>query len=233
MRQEFIRKLLTLLAVALAATTLLSAETPLPTPNLEQRSQALSQFISKRKFLAEGFYPGAMNEANRIRFEAEVNQLAGRLMRLPAAEQTKAKILDQFRPTMIGFENADSEERDRFLQYLEELMSIFDIESSDGMLNKWRYGFDPEESSESRNANALSAMSSEELELIKKFKDINASNAKATLLTVLGSPTSEAGSLQIWFLKPDASSAISLSNQAGVFVFSWLVKDRFMYSLRL
>jgi len=36
----------------------------------------------------------------------------------------------------------DSEEKDRALSYMEEIMDIYGIESSDGRLNKLRYGFD-------------------------------------------------------------------------------------------
>ena len=233
MRLSFLRTLLTAIAIGLATGTSIAKGNTLQTLNPEQKSEALTQFIAKKKFLAEGLYPGATNEADRVRFEAKVNELAGRLLKLPLAEQTKAKVLDQFKPTMNEFEETDSEEQDRFLGYLEELMNIFGIESSGGLLNKWRYGFDPNESSESRNASALASMSPEERELLAKFKDINASTAKAALLLVLGPPTTDSGGMQLWFLKPDATSAISLSFQAGAAVFSWLAKDRFLYARRL
>ncbi|MFZ2991208.1 DUF4844 domain-containing protein, partial [Ideonella sp.] len=119
------------------------------------------------------------------------------------------------------------------LQYLEDLMRIFSIESSDGLLNKWRYGFDPKESVESRNASAVASMSGKERELLAKFENIDARTAKEALLAALGSPTMDTGLAQIWFLEPDASSTISLSVQAGVTVFSWMAKDRFMFARRL
>ncbi len=34
-------------------------------------------------------------------------------------------------------------EQDRVLLYFEQIMDIAGIQSSDGMLNDWRYGFDP------------------------------------------------------------------------------------------
>ena len=37
----------------------------------------------------------------------------------------------------------DSEEMDRGLAYMEEIMDIYGIKSSGGRLNEWRYGFDP------------------------------------------------------------------------------------------
>ena len=32
---------------------------------------------------------------------------------------------------------------DRGLSYMEEIMDIYKIESSEGRLNEWRYGFEP------------------------------------------------------------------------------------------
>ena len=42
-----------------------------------------------------------------------------------------------------GAPSEDSEERDRVLFYAEEVMDILEIESSGGLLSRWRYGFDP------------------------------------------------------------------------------------------
>ncbi|KQO25828.1 hypothetical protein ASF10_23635 [Flavobacterium sp. Leaf82] len=38
--------------------------------------------------------------------------------------------------------NLDTEERERICLYYEEIMDIIKLESSDGILNKWMYGFD-------------------------------------------------------------------------------------------
>lgn len=189
--------------------------------------------MAKKKFVEEGFYPGATNEADRAHYEAKVNELASRLAKLSPSEQTKSAVLNLFKPTMAEFDAADSEERDRFLEYLEELMDIFGIESSDGLLNKWRYGFDPKEPLNVSNANALAAMTAEEKALLARFKDITAANALDVLRTVLGPPAADAGGMRLWYLKPDASSAIGLSAQADATVFIWVAKDRFTYSLRL
>jgi hypothetical protein len=76
---------------------------------------------------------------------------------------------------MPAFELVDSEERDRFLDYLNELMSIFSIESSDGLLNTWRYGFDPKESIEKSNQRALASMSAGDLALLAKLESATSS----------------------------------------------------------
>jgi hypothetical protein len=38
----------------------------------------------------------------------------------------------------------DSEDRDQLCFCIEELMDIVGLESSGGLLNDWRYGFNPE-----------------------------------------------------------------------------------------
>ena len=39
----------------------------------------------------------------------------------------------------------DTEDRERVCSYFEELMNIVKLESSEGQLNKFMYGFDPSE----------------------------------------------------------------------------------------
>jgi Domain of unknown function (DUF4844) len=56
---------------------------------------------------------------------------------------TKSYVLGEFKLTLTEFELADSEEQDRACMYIENIMDILGIESSDGLLSQWRYGFDP------------------------------------------------------------------------------------------
>ena len=39
----------------------------------------------------------------------------------------------------------DTEDRERVCLYIEQIMDIIGLESSEGILNKWMYGFDPME----------------------------------------------------------------------------------------
>jgi hypothetical protein len=41
---------------------------------------------------------------------------------------------------MAEFEPIDTEDREQLLRYLEDIMDIVGIASSDGLLNKWMYG---------------------------------------------------------------------------------------------
>lgn len=197
------------------------------------RRQSLARFIAKKKFVEEADYPGATNEPDRLRYEAEVNELARSLGALSPSDQTKAVVLDKFKPTMAKFELVDSEEQDRFLRYLEELMDIFGIESSDGLLSKWRYGFDPRKSADAINAEALAVMTVAERELLKRLDGMTAANAEGLLRSVLGQPATDTPAIKMWLLVHDASSAIGLTMHGGTLVFGWTAKSRFMYARKL
>jgi hypothetical protein len=43
------------------------------------------------------------------------------------------------------FDSAESEEREEVCHYCERVMSLLGIERSDGLLNRWLYGFDPDD----------------------------------------------------------------------------------------
>lgn len=201
--------------------------------SIPDRQQALAQFIAKKKFVPESGYPGATNERDRLRFEAQVNELARALSALAPADQTKAVVLNKFKPTMAQFEYVDSEEQDRFLRYLEELMDIFGIESSDGLLSKWRYGFDPRKRADVINAEALAAMTDAERALLKRLDGMTAANVSELLRSVLGLPATDTPAIMMWYLAPDASSSIGLTKQGDSLVFIWMAKNRFAYSRKL
>jgi hypothetical protein len=106
-------------------------------------SAALTRLRAVEKFKAEAFYPGAPNEKLRVEAEQTVNTLLDRLMPVLRAPADKKLVLGEFRLTLDSFAQTDTEERERLCGYLEEIMDIVGIESSDGLLNGWLYGFDP------------------------------------------------------------------------------------------
>ena len=88
------------------------------------------------------FYPGAPDEIIRKRAEGSLNILIDNLIQNIQANPKKSYVIKQFQNTLAQYNNFDSEEQDRICSYLEEIMNILKIESSDGLLNKWRYGTD-------------------------------------------------------------------------------------------
>jgi len=126
--------LVSLSAVWFSGVAAVSAQELKVTPKL---LSDLREFRLEPKFEDGGMYQV------RIKAAAHLNELLDRLVAAIAAHPTKAFVLSEFRRTFTKFDSADSEERDQLLAYLERIMDIAGIESSDGLLNNWRYGFDP------------------------------------------------------------------------------------------
>jgi len=193
----------------------------------------LEQFIGSKKFVAEKLYPGAVNETDRVKFEAEVNNLATRLLNRVDAHPTKEVFFAEFKPTIGVFEFVDSEDRERFFSYLEELMSIFNIKNSGREFNKLIYGFDPQQSLDKNNAEAIAKMSPAERQLLSKLDGITKESATVDLDRILGPASSKMPLMEIWFLDKDANSAISINSQNGATILMWIHKDQFMYTRKL
>jgi hypothetical protein len=105
--------------------------------------QQLGSLLSERKFEGEGLYPGAPDEDIRHRAEGAVNTMLGRLQVGLLPSPYKSYVLSEFLEMLKSFENDDTEEREQACSYCERVMDLLGIESSDGMLNTWLYGFDP------------------------------------------------------------------------------------------
>jgi hypothetical protein len=198
----------------------------------QPQSQALRAFMAKKKFLPEKLYPGASTDQDRERFEAIINALASELISIADKPDPKPKLLEAFKTTYPAFEYADTEERERALGYFEELMEILGVESSDGLLNKLLYGFNPQQSSDSRNAEALAAMTQEERAFATKIDSLTAKNAQSFLFEALGKPTVSHGSTFMWLREKEPAYLFSFASEPKTLII-WLVKGRFMYSKQL
>jgi hypothetical protein len=112
------------------------------TPEVLQRLSALR---SLSKFGEEDLYPGAPTEEVRLNAERAVNAMLDRLaVGLPESPR-KSYVLSEFLEMLRAFEHEDTEEREQACTYCERVMHILGIASSDGGLNTWLYGFDPEQ----------------------------------------------------------------------------------------
>jgi hypothetical protein len=107
----------------------------------------LSVLRSSSKFQKEWehFYPGATNEDTRLAAEQAINAMLDRLPTGLRESPSKSYVLSEFLEMLEAFEPADSEEREQACNYCERVMKVLGIESSDGLLNTWLYGFDPEQ----------------------------------------------------------------------------------------
>lgn len=111
----------------------------------KDKLEKLQDLEQEKKFLEDmtRFYPGAPNEQIREEAEKRINDLLNVLISELPHNNNQDYIFTQFKLVMEQFNDADSEEKDRMLMYLEEIMTILGISTSNGILNEWRYGFNP------------------------------------------------------------------------------------------
>ena len=107
------------------------------------------EFKNKEKFIEDNtlFYPGIADPAMRPILTEKINLVADDFIEVVSSDnptdkkyQEKIEIgLKRFSDIYI---NLDTEDRERVCSYFEELMDIVGLESSNGQLNEFLYGFD-------------------------------------------------------------------------------------------
>ncbi len=105
------------------------------------------EFKRKEKFIEDKqlFYPGIGDETQKPILTEKINLAARDFQKL--AKTGNATDDDYQNAIKIGLNRftgiyIDSENQERICYYFEELMDIVGLESSDGQLNNFRYGFD-------------------------------------------------------------------------------------------
>jgi len=109
----------------------------------------LNAFIKKSKFDAEpGTLFNGLSHANlKPQLNSLLNEAAKDFIHTATHQPTEQKFqqdigkgLSRFNPFYLQL---DSEDQDRICRYFEELIDCVGLQSSNGKLNEWRYGFDP------------------------------------------------------------------------------------------
>jgi hypothetical protein len=114
----------------------------------ENSNEKFAEFIAKKKFVEENYYPGISDESMRPVFTEKINQVAEDFKTVAQSEKpTIEKYQEQIGIGLSRFSDVylelDTEDRERVCTYFEELMDIVELESSNGQLNNFMYGFDP------------------------------------------------------------------------------------------
>lgn len=112
----------------------------------------IEEFKKKEKFIKDAklFYPG-IADANMLPIlTKKINKAADdfkevSLSRNPTDKEYQEKIGLGLKRFSAIYLELDTEDRERICCYFEELMDIVGLESSDGQLNDFMYGFDPNE----------------------------------------------------------------------------------------
>ncbi len=111
----------------------------------------IEEFRKKEKFVGGDFlYTGIEDEALKAITTEKINQVSQDFEEVaknenPTEDLYLKKIelgLERFSGIYLEF---DTEDRERVCRYFEELMDIVGLESSNGQLNKFMYGFNLEE----------------------------------------------------------------------------------------
>jgi hypothetical protein len=141
---KFIKILVLFLTLSACGQNAIEMKTP------QSANEKFAEFIAKKKFVEENHYPGIADEKMRQVFTEKINEIATDFKTVSESEKpTDKKYQEKIGVGLSRFTDVymelDTEDRERVCTYFEELMDIVALESSDGQLNKFMYGFDPNE----------------------------------------------------------------------------------------
>ncbi len=117
------------------------------TPN-KNYQEMFTEFISKEKFNKDEvlLYPGLKDNSFKYSLTNEINRIAETFKLIQTSKKNAEKfyqIAIEIGIKSISNYGLDTEDRTRVANYIEELMDIVELESSNGILNNYVYGFDP------------------------------------------------------------------------------------------
>lgn len=97
----------------------------------------------KPKFADEPgtIYNGMRPESDRLTAERQLDGLIDFLISEPGESPTRSKVLAAISKVLKSFPGSDTEDCDRMCDYMREILDILGIESSGGLLIRWRYGW--------------------------------------------------------------------------------------------
>jgi hypothetical protein len=112
--------------------------------------EKFEQFRVKEKFVKDSiiYYPGISKPSMLPILTEKINLVADDFEKLARTNKaTDKEYQAQIKIGLHRFDDVylaiDTEDRERVCHYIEELMDIVGLESSDGLLNDFMYGFDP------------------------------------------------------------------------------------------
>ena len=105
--------------------------------------QKLNALRERPKFVADQdmMYSGVPNERDRLRAESILNNMIDRLIAGVRQSPRKSFVMRAFKDALREFTEFDTEEQERMGRYLNEVMDILEIESSNKLIMVWRYKF--------------------------------------------------------------------------------------------
>jgi hypothetical protein len=89
------------------------------------------------------FYPGPPSEDVRLEAQDILDSFINTIINNIKANPRKSYFINELKIMLMKCNYFDSEEKDRICNYIEQIMNILGIENSEGIINEWRYGFNP------------------------------------------------------------------------------------------
>jgi len=116
----------------------------------ENTNVMFEEFINKEKFNQDTliFYTGVLNIKLKPILTEKINEVAKQFEKIANSENpTNKKYQDAIKEGLNSFSEIyfelDTEDREIVCRYFEELMDIVGVKSSNGKLNRFMYGFNP------------------------------------------------------------------------------------------
>ena len=109
--------------------------------------QKLKAFKAKAKYEPNESYTGLGKPLLKSKLVELTNQSADEFATTLRHEPTEMTLQENIRTGLARFNlyylDLDTEDREKVCSYFEELMDCVGLKSSNGVINKWLYGFDP------------------------------------------------------------------------------------------
>lgn len=105
--------------------------------------QKLEAMRREQRFLPDWHihYPGAPNEDTRKKAETIVNSMIDDVAKSIKRNPKKSSVLAAVKHHLSALYFYDSEERERTADYVEQIIEICQVSSTNELLNVWRFGW--------------------------------------------------------------------------------------------
>jgi Domain of unknown function (DUF4844) len=113
----------------------------------EQMIENLNKLLSVKKFEVDEsqFYPGIEDNEIKEKLTKCINESIENFISIVNGNYDNDIFLNAIKNGLDSFDQSgyyDTEEREQICRYFEKIMDAIGMESSNGLLNTWMYGFD-------------------------------------------------------------------------------------------
>jgi hypothetical protein len=98
-------------------------------------AQTVPQLLQLRESVKFTDLPGTDTAEEQARLSGIFNEMLDRLIAGVTINQSKLWVMSKFQPALEAVQIEDTEGREHFGSYIEQVMDILNIESSDGLLS--------------------------------------------------------------------------------------------------